>query len=450
MNSDMRTGETYHYKYLETFRVESMLDFESYYKQTSYHRIDEGAISTIANFVKKALASAISKLGFGKRTRIKIDTSPMLESIERQMGIYLSEEPEKSFASLLRRHNGMFNEAVVAREIIKIARRDGGVDPTTDEKEIDKEYEYHRKIILDAGKKFKKEDKAKETIELSKKSGKILAETMMNDIFNDPKLGPLYKEFLLVKPILTGKTMAGVTKADLWLEVYHVSKSEMIDRIEASLKSYKGKANVQLLGTTYLGVMNALFMGEDAVPLNWAKFKTAFVKKYGRGVSDFVDKLFVAQHPAQNRADLLPKELAGASDKEVRSWAKKWDIEGSKTLIGLFDYLYKNKNNREQINLNILKALGLHSEDNDTIYASFANLVLSGRSNKEYRNLLKELNTTGFTASISIGSGKGGGGVLTFKSMKGATLLKTNIAQTRSGRGALSYQFNANFKAFIK
>lgn len=421
-----------------------MLDFESYYKNKQTETlVAEGSISSIVSFVKNAFKSAISKLGFGQRTRIKVDTSSLVEYLESRM-LTLSEDKSNSFGAGLRRYNGVFTEAVVAKEVVKLLNRDGGLDPDTDLKEIEDEYKNNLKAMNDLGKEHGKESQVKAAVDLAKKNGKVLAETMINDIKNDSSIGPIYQEFILVKPVMTGKKLAGVTKADLWLEIYHVGKQKALEKVEASIKSYKSGSSIQVLGTTYQGILNGLFFGGEKKSGNWDNFISDFMKIYGKANAKDLAELYRAQNPYA-RIENLKADRKKLPKAEMNQASKEWDRKGALAMKRIFDRCYKGKN-KIAVNQNILKLFGF--DGSDTIYAILNDQVLSGKSNKEFRKFLEDFQKD-FTASITVGAGATGAGKFLFKTPKGAELLSSGIAQSRAA-GSVSYQINANMKRFLQ
>ena len=215
-------------------------------------------------------------------------------------------------------------------------------------------------------------------------SGKALAVHMWKDI--QTYIKDLFSVDFEV--VLTGESGKGRTKADVELFVFKKNTKEIIRKIEASLKVYKGW-DINLSNSTFTSFLvniTAPEMGGFANKGSVASKMETFVAKHGN--SDNIQRLVELQKfgPAIKR-----EKGREAAKKAVDS--NMVYIEARNIIIDTFNDLYKK--NKAEINDNMLRLMGL--DGTDELYLAVQKSsgqsvdVLSSNASQEFKNIIKNL-----------------------------------------------------------
>jgi len=213
-------------------------------------------------------------------------------------------------------------------------------------------------------------------------------------IFSDLKLRGDIKA-LLFDIELTGDSAKGVGKADVVLTVTLPSKKQLIDKISASIKTYK-TPNINLANSTFTSLLKAL-SGD-------AEYENKALSKFQKIIFSAMVDEYMTMNKIKNRS--LAESVVGSGEtflKKIgqtkfnaikaagRKAAKASHNEVATTIIAEFNSLYEG--NKKKINKNLLKLIGMDGEDD--FYAAIGEnnkqKVLSSRQSNEMKKFLESV-----------------------------------------------------------
>lgn len=229
----------------------------------------------------------------------------------------------------------------------------------------------------------KNQQTAKNKIERQQNAGKMLA----SQIFSDLRLGVVDAKLLTFSIEMTGESgKADRIKADLILSATKDDENTVVDKIMASLKSYK-EAKFSLANNTFLSIFRRLFYDGK---------KTIEEIKSELGGKEELEAVFDTLHHHQTNYNSLKEE-----QKE----------EIIPLIIQIFNANYEGR--EQEVNQRLLKNMGL--DGSEEIYAAVAGSsgtqkmkYVSTRQSEEFKTLFEKLQE-GFVLSmekISTSQGK--------------------------------------------
>ncbi len=352
-------------------------------------------IRAMLTTVLSKIKSLFSGLKFGQTKSITLNLKPMNEEVD------------------LKSRLGYYSEYTTAYHLaVKIQQAGGNLtttrsNPTTLKQQMD----------------AKKSDLAKVKAPADEiKRMETAGEKMAGQIFNDIVLNGEDFNALQFDIHLTGDSEKGISKSDLVLTVGKMTKMEIVDRINASLKAYKS-GNINLSNSTFVSFIKTLFY-DNVETKNTEQFIEKFAKDYGS--SDDLRKLYNLQNIIKTKMD------KGASKEDARKHAKTTHGSVIELIVKIFNTHYKK--NKEEINQRMLKMLGFDGEDD--FYAAIGDAgkqkVVSSRKSKEMQQMLSDLHK-GFTLTVERNGTTNNANIL-FKSLDGATIInQANITFADTG-----------------
>ena len=318
--------------------------------------INEAIFGKLVSLIKKKIRAALAKLSFGRSKKIVINMKSLSEEADPQM------IDTKS-------RLGFYSEFVTAYYLADNVEKSGGRLTSSSSPNTLKELMNKKKSsLVDIGAKA-------DEITRMDSAGMKLAEAVFEDIV----LGGNDYPALEFDIKLTGDLEKGVSKSDLILTVRKLSKEEIIDQINASLKAYK-TGQINLSNSTFMSLFSKLFYD---IPPHPSKFIEKFAKDFGSAKE--LKRLYDLQN-------IIKTEMAkGASKIEARKKAKDTHIEVIELIIKIFESSYKK--NKQEINKRMIKMLGF--DGGDDFYAAIGKTgsqkVVSSRKSKEMKKMLKKL-----------------------------------------------------------
>jgi len=342
---------------------------------------EEGAmrfLKKVYTTIKNKIKAIIGKLGFGQKKTINIGSvfkSQLNEAesfdLKSRMG-YLSEYIcAYELAKLIDSKMGLLKEGTDVNNLKLFS--ENYINTTKTEVDLQK----NAKLIKDFNKELSR----------MKIAGVKLAESIFNDIKVSDDL-----QLLEFDIILTGDSLKGQSKADIVLEVRKKGKKEILDSINASLKAYK-TPSINLANTTYISF-----------------FKSIFYDNLGRmGTDDFIEKFITDYGDSSDLSELkkiqgmipvlMKQDNISKSDARKLAKGKIPDVIG--IIVNIFNLNYKQ--NKDEINLRMLKLLGFDDVEEDfyaVIGTSNKNMkILSSRQSKEFNDFLEKFKQ-GFNLKI--------------------------------------------------
>ena len=348
---------------------------------------------------------------------------------------------------------GYFSEFVVAFELATLIENEGG--RLTDRSKLNK---LKSNMLLRKSElvKLKIND---DELKRQETGGKVIAKQMFKDLILNGKEGNDYHtlEFDIQ---LTGDSAKGVDKADVVVTVKRPSKNIIVDKIAASLKTYK-QPNINLSNKTFTGLLKDLTGDAEYENKSLQKFEniifTSMVKEFmkikkikdvklaesivGSGEA-FLKKYGVTLF---NKLKEAGREASKASHKQV-----------SKLIVSEFNKVYEN--NKKKMNQNLLHLIGL--DGSDDFYAAIGTAgkqkVLSSRQSKEMKEFLDSVKTN--KLNIKMEPSSSGNAIEVNIILEKEVIAKSTISFTDTGigstgmtksKGAGKTNFWFNVKAFL-
>lgn len=324
-------------------------------------------IKSLFSYLKEKIKNLLD-LSFGQKKSIRIDMSKISSE-------FLNEDVD------LKSHMGYYAEYTTAYNLALIIEKNGGNLTTARSQPsyLKKIMTQKRKDILALELNSKDKTKVPGEFIRMESSGLVLSQT----IFEDIRLNGQDSNALQFDIELTGDSEKGSSKADLILTVGKMTKKEIVDRIFASIKAYKG-STINLANSTFISLFKNLFY-DDATRFgnNTEKFIVDFVKNYGS--EEDIRHLYSLQNIIKT------KMAKGLSKEQARIFAKKTHGTVIETMVTIFDKHYLK--NKEKINSRALKILGFDSTDD--FYAAIGKgkkqKSISSRQSEEMKQMLDDL-----------------------------------------------------------
>jgi len=287
---------------------------------------------------------------------------------------------------------GYFSEFVVAYELAVLIDKNGGKLTNRSKLVSLKKNMMDRK---DALLKVITKKQVKE-LERQESGGKLIAKQMFNDIILNGKEGNDYHtlEFDIE---LTGDTAKGVDKADVVLIVRNPSKKSIVDKIAASLKTYK-TPNINLSNKTFTGFLKEITGDPDAENKSLEKFERII---FDGMVNEFMklkkqSKEFAVEAVGSGEAFLKKygTKLFDKLKEAGRAASKASHPKVSKILVDEFNSYYnKSPESKKKVNMSIISLLGL--DGGDDFYAAIGETgrqkILSSRQSEEMKKFIQDL-----------------------------------------------------------
>ena len=201
-----------------------------------------------------------------------------------------------------------------------------------------------------------------------------------------------------------------------------MTKKEIVDRINASLKAYK-EPTINLSNSTFISFIKTLFYDDDKSK-NTEEFIEKFAKDYGS--AEDLKKLYALQNI------IGTKMSKGETKESARKYSKTIHGEVIEILSKVFRTHYKK--HKEEVNARMLKVLGF--DGSDDFYAAIGKAgkqkIVSSRQSKEMQQMLEDLRN-GFEL-IMERNGKTNNANIYFKSIDGTKIInQANITFTDTG-----------------
>ena len=326
---------------------------------------------------------------------------------------------------------GYFSEFVTAYELALIIDKNKGKLTSRSKIELLKQSMNLRRNELIRLKVSADELKRQET------GGKVIANQIFKDLILNGKEGNDYHtlEFDIE---LTGDSAKGVEKADVVVTVKRPSKKQIVDRIAASLKTYK-TPNINLANSTFTSLLKVLSGDDEYENKTLQKFEhiifTGMVSEFMR-IKRIKDKKFAED--AVGSGEKFLKEygsaLFGKIKEAGRAASKASHKEVSKLIIGEFDKLYKD--NKKKMNQNLLHLIGM--DGGDDFYAAIGTAgkqkVLSSRQSKEMKEFLESVKTN--KLNVNMKPSDSGNAIDVSIQLDKEVIAKSTISFTDTGIGS--------------
>lgn len=346
-------------------------------------------------FAKNKIKSALSSITFGKKVKIPLSGKTMSEEVDMKSRL------------------GYYSEFVTAYEIsVLLNEMQARLSPSSTPDKLKLLYDKKRAELVDL--------KAP-AAELSRQeaAGKAMAKQIVADVRANVEDFP----FLTFDIELTGDSGKGVTKADLVLTVTKDSKKKVVDKIMASLKSYK-TSSINLNNSTYLSMIKKLFYDTSAnLPSKANDFAEKFIKDYGS--EDDIRRLLQLQGIIGTRIQ------QGVDKASARKEAKASHGEVIEVMSRIFSKYYKA--NKKKVNERMLAMLGFDGEDD--FYAAIGKgtkqNVLSSRNSQELRDMISQL-SSGFDLTMER-NGKTNNANILFKAPNGDVITSATVTFADTG-----------------
>ena len=327
---------------------------------------------------------------------------------------------------------GYYSEYTTAYNLAVILN-DNGANLTTERSQV----AYLKNLMLSKKRDLIKVEAPSKEIERMESAGVVMAKS----IFEDIRLKGNDFNALQFDIQLTGDSEKGASKSDLILTVGKMSKKEIVDRINASLKAYV-TPNINLSNSTFVSFIKTLFY-DNLKTKNTEEFIEKFAKEYGS--TEDLRKLYSLQN-------IIGTKISKGSTKEsARKYAKTTHGDVIELMIKIFNTHYKK--HKEEVNSRMLKMLGFDSDED--FYAAIGKTnkqkTISSRKSEEMRNMFEELRK-GFTL-IMERNGTTNNANIYFKSLDGTTILnQANITFADTGGTKPQGKTNAfvNLRKFVR
>lgn len=375
-------------------------------------------IKSIFSFLRERIKDLLD-LSFGQKKSMKIDLSKLRSEI-------LNEDVD------IKSRLGYYSEFTTAYNLAIILEKNGG-NLTTDRSQPN----YLKNLMSQKKKELISLEAPEKEIVRMESAGVVMAKS----IFEDIRLNGNDYNALQFDIQLTGDTEKGLSKSDLVLTVGKMSKREVVDRINASLKAYVDP-NINLSNSTFISFIKTLFY-DNLKTKNTEEFIEKFAKDYG-SLED-LKKLYALQNI------IGTKMSKGATKETARKYAKTTHGEVIEIMVKIFKTHYKN--NKEKVNTRILKMLGFDSDEDFYAAIGKANKqkTISSRKSQEMKDMIEELKK-GFTLVMER-NGTTNNANIYFKSLDGTTILnQANITFADTGGAKPQGKTNAfvNLRKFVK
>lgn len=365
-------------------------------------------------FVKNKIKSALASISFGKKVRIPLSGKTLSEEVDMKSRL------------------GYYSEFVTAYHIAEIlSSNNARLTSSSSPDKLRSSAEQKKAELL-------KLNPPADEMARQESAGKAMAQQIVNDIQANVE----DFQFLTFDIELTGDTGKGVTKADLVLTVTKDSKKQVVDKIMASLKSYKTSA-INLSNSTYLSLIKTLFYDSGSnLPSKSEEFVKKFIKDFGS--AEDIKRLLELQ------GIIGAKMQQGAAKDAARKEAKASHGEVIEVISRIFAKYYKT--HKKEINERMLKMLGFDGEDDfyAAIGAAGKQKVLSSRNSQELRDMIAQL-SAGFDLTIERNGNTNNANIL-FKAPNGDVITKANITFADTGGAKPLGKTNTfvDFKRFLK
>ena len=348
---------------------------------------------------------------------------------------------------------GYFSEFVVAYELASLIDNEGG--KLTERSKLNKlkSNMLLRKAELITLKINVEELKRQET------GGKVIAKQMFEDLILNGKEGNDYHtlEFDIQ---LTGDSAKGVDKADVVITVKRPSKNTIVDKIAASLKTYK-QPNINLSNKTFTGLLKDLTGDPEYENKSLQKFEniifTSMVQEFMK-IKKIKD-VKLAESIVGSGETFLKKygvTLFNKLKEAGRAASKASHKQVSKLIVSEFNKVYEK--NKKKMNENLLHLIGL--DGSDDFYAAIGTAgkqkVLSSRQSKEMKEFLDSVKTN--KLNIKMQPSSSGNAIEVNIILEKEVIAKSTISFTDTGigstgmtksKGAGKTNFWFNVKAFL-
>jgi len=342
---------------------------------------------------------------------------------------------------------GYFSEFVVAYELaVLIAKKNGRLTDRSKVASLKKNMMDRKNFLLKVITKKQMKELARQ-----ESGGKLIAERMFNDIIlkgNDHRA----LEFDIE---LTGDTAKGVGKADVVLVVKTLSKTELVDEIAASLKTYK-TPNINLSNQTFTGFLKEITGNPEAENEALQTFERIIFDSMVNKFMELEGKNTTNQAKWQAAHDIAV-EAVGSGEAFLKTYgiecfeklkeagrdaAKAVHPEVSRILVREFNKSYKVPACKKKINMNIVRLLGL--DGGDDFYAAIGETgkqkILSSRQSEEMRKFIEDLKSKDL--NIKMTPSKTGKAIdveiylIEPRSKTSRTIAKSTISFTDTGIGS--------------
>lgn len=348
---------------------------------------------------------------------------------------------------------GYFSEFVTAFELATLIDKEGGNLTNRSKLSTLKSNMLLRKSELVKLKINDEELKRQET------GGKVIAKQMFEDLILNGKEGNDYHtlEFDIE---LTGDSAKGVDKADVVITVKRPSKNIIIDKIAASLKTYK-QPNINLSNKTFTGLLKDLTGDPEYENKSLQKFEniifTSMVQEFMKIKK--IKNVKLAESIVGSGEAFLKKygvTLFNKLKEAGRAASKASHKQVSKLIVSEFNKVYEN--NKKKMNQNLLRLIGL--DGSDDFYAAIGTAgkqkVLSSRQSKEMKEFLDSVKTN--KLNIKMEPSSSGNAIDVNIILEKEVIAKSTISFTDTGigstgmtksKGAGKTNFWFNVKAFL-
>lgn len=348
---------------------------------------------------------------------------------------------------------GYFSEFVTAFELATLIDKEGGNLTNRSKLSTLKSNMLLRKSELVKLKINDEELKRQET------GGKVIAKQMFEDLILNGNEGNDYHtlEFDIE---LTGDSAKGVDKADVVITVKRPSKNIIIDKIAASLKTYK-QPNINLSNKTFTGLLKDLTGDPEYENKSLQKFEniifTSMVKEFMKIKK--IKNVKLAESIVGSGEAFLKKygvTLFNKLKEAGRAASKASHKQVSKLIVSEFNKVYEN--NKKKMNQNLLRLIGL--DGSDDFYAAIGTAgkqkVLSSRQSKEMKEFLDSVKTN--KLNIKMEPSSSGNAIDVNIILEKEVIAKSTISFTDTGigstgmtksKGAGKTNFWFNVKAFL-
>jgi len=348
---------------------------------------------------------------------------------------------------------GYFSEFVVAYELASLIDNEGG--KLTERSKLGK---LKSNMLLRKAELINLKINAEE-LKRQETGGKVIAKQMFEDLILNGKEGNDYHtlEFDIQ---LTGDSAKGVDKADVVITVKRPSKNTIIDKIAASLKTYK-QPNINLSNKTFTGLLKDLTGDPEYENKSLQKFEniifTSMVQEFMKikKIKDFK----LAESIVGSGEAFLKKygvTLFNKLKEAGRAASKTSHKQVTKLIVSEFNKVYEK--NKKKMNENLLHLIGL--DGSDDFYAAIGTAgkqkVLSSRQSKEMKEFLDSVKTN--KLNIKMQPSSSGNAIEVNIILEKEVIAKSTISFTDTGigskgmtksKGAGKTNFWFNVKAFL-
>jgi hypothetical protein len=343
----------------------------------------------VVSYISNKIKSLFFGLSFGQKKSIMIDLSLLQNRV-------MTEDID------IKSRLGYYAEYTTAYNLSVILQENGGNLTTSRTQPA-----YLRNLMIQKKNELIKHEAPENEMKRMESAGIVMAKS----IFNDIKLNGNDFNILQFDIELTGDSEKGASKSDLILTVGKMTKKEIVDRINASLKAYN-TGNINLSNSTFVSFIKTLFY-DNLKTKNTEEFIERFAKDYGS--EQDLKKLYSLQN-------IIGTKMSKGSTKEsARKFAKTTHGEVIEIIAKIFKTHYKN--HKDEINSRMLKMLGFDGEDDFYAAIGKANKqkVISSRKSEEMKEMIRELHK-GFTLIVER-NGKTNNANIFFQSLDGTKIV---------------------------